>query len=354
MTSAPIQVDIVSPAPSAPDSPDDQRIGVADLVIVSGPDPAALDDLVASLGSRPRARGARVAVHAPTRPEFSALIARLRDDDVVLRADEGFEAALDRIARLMTLERATIIDLAAETPDAVRARVAEVLGRHVGSRRERLEAAGVTIGNGGPLHDDLSIEPPVTLFAGVTPGCRARIGAFSYSHSIVTDFVAEIGRYCSIAHDVGLGEVEHPTEWLSTSSFVYDPDLPMFAAAAAGTRFTPSFTPSGAKWQGIEIGHDVWIGACAYVRAGVRIGTGAVIGAHAVVTRDVPPFAIVVGNPGRVVKYRFDEALRDRLLRSAWWEYRFTDFAGLDLSDPAAVLDALDARTPERYCPTRL
>lgn len=69
------------------------------------------------------------------------------------------------------------------------------------------------------------------------------------------------------------------------------------------------------------IGNDVWIGMDAVIMPGVRIGDGAIIGAKAVVTHDVPPFAVVAGNPARVVKMRFDARTVRRLVEIAWWNW---------------------------------
>ena len=71
----------------------------------------------------------------------------------------------------------------------------------------------------------------------------------------------------------------------------------------------------------IIIGNDVWIGAHATIMGGVKIGNGAVIGAGAVVAKDVPPYAIVLGNPARVIKYRFDEATIEWLQKLRWWNW---------------------------------
>lgn len=67
------------------------------------------------------------------------------------------------------------------------------------------------------------------------------------------------------------------------------------------------------------VGNDVWIGARAMLLDGVRVGDGAIVGAGAVVTRDVPPYAIVVGSPAKVVRFRFDDARIARLLQLSWW-----------------------------------
>lgn len=70
-----------------------------------------------------------------------------------------------------------------------------------------------------------------------------------------------------------------------------------------------------------NIGHDVWIGREAVILPGTHIGHGAIIGSHAVVTKDVPPYAVVVGNPGRVVKQRFPDPIIAKLLAIAWWDW---------------------------------
>ena len=75
-------------------------------------------------------------------------------------------------------------------------------------------------------------------------------------------------------------------------------------------------------WQSepIHIGNDVWIGDEVFVKNGVTIGDGAVLGARSVVTKDVPPYAIVAGVPAKIIRYRFDEPTRQELLRLKWWE----------------------------------
>lgn len=117
-----------------------------------------------------------------------------------------------------------------------------------------------------------------------------------------------IGKYCSVAPDVILWEPLHDMERLS-SYYIF--------ANLFGEGWDRDVISKGP----IRIGNDVWIGARAIVVSGVSIGDGAVIGAGSVVTTDVPPYAIVVGMPGRVLKYRFSEPVRDRLIELKWWDW---------------------------------
>jgi virginiamycin A acetyltransferase len=91
------------------------------------------------------------------------------------------------------------------------------------------------------------------------------------------------------------------------------------------------------------IGNDVWIGREAVIMPGVAIGHGAIIGSHAVVAKDVPPYAVVVGNPGKVAKMRFDEHTVERLLSIAWWDWPTADIAAHLHALAGADLAALEA-----------
>lgn len=190
---------------------------------------------------------------------------------------------------------------------------------------------------------DAVIEPYSHLLGGLL--APSRFGAFTYSHSAF-DIFTRIGRYGSIAWGVKLMGSAHPHQWAAMHPFSHNPGpLPGLAAYLADIG-APDLEPFAFKQRSpaVVIGHDVWIGNEASLRREITIGDGAVIGAHAVVTKDVPPYAIVVGSPARVIRYRFDEKLIEDLLSSQWWRYGPDVLQALDVRDPAAFLDRLRER----------
>jgi acetyltransferase-like isoleucine patch superfamily enzyme len=126
-----------------------------------------------------------------------------------------------------------------------------------------------------------------------------------------------IGNFCSFAPGVLLlAHVDHRTDLASTYP------LKTLFLNSRQSNFDPHWTNQDAISRGgITIGHDVWIGQNAIILSGVSIGNGAIIGAGTVVTKNIPPYAIVVGNPGKVVKYRFSEDIIRKLQRLEWWNF---------------------------------
>lgn len=119
-----------------------------------------------------------------------------------------------------------------------------------------------------------------------------------------------IGSFTSISMGVRIGLMSHPQNFISTS--------PVFYASRRG--FVAQDTYQEDEGKNTVIGADVLISANVLIRNGVTIGHGAIIGAGAFVDKDIPPYAIAVGAPARVIGYRFEEALIERLLKSSWWE----------------------------------
>lgn len=140
---------------------------------------------------------------------------------------------------------------------------------------------------------------------------NVEIGMYAHGEffqPFAVDEYTTIGRYCSMAKGARVLNHNHPVDSKSTSGIFFNPHFGLC------DRSLVEFNP-------LVIGNDVWIGANAVIMPEVnRVADGAIIGAGAVVTRDVPPYAVVLGNPGRVVKYRFAEDVIEHLLAERWWD----------------------------------
>jgi acetyltransferase-like isoleucine patch superfamily enzyme len=185
------------------------------------------------------------------------------------------------------------------------------------------------IGGNAKIEGTVDVEDPVFLHDCVIAG-PVSIGFQSY----VGDFthVAQntvMGRYCSIGNSCTIGATAHPLQWLSTHPFQF------LGLMGADVKILPW------SWATTQIGNDVWIGSNSVVRGGVSIGDGAVIGAGAVVTKDVPPYAICVGNPARVLRLRFDQSVVDELLELKWWELHPSLIQSMQFDDLAKCLGYL-------------
>ncbi|WP_293473052.1 CatB-related O-acetyltransferase [Phenylobacterium sp.] len=185
------------------------------------------------------------------------------------------------------------------------------------------------------------LEPYVTITAG--HALPRAMGAFSYTHSELRPYVA-VGRYGSIGSRVSWLAGRHPDAWATTSPVAYDAQPPRGVAAYfADVGVASQVRDFDAESGLVRIGHDVWIGDEAMIARGVTIGDGAVIGARALVLKDVPPYAVVMGQPAEVRRLRFPEALVERFRAAHWWRYRPEFIQSLPVDDPERFLDALDA-----------
>ena len=146
-------------------------------------------------------------------------------------------------------------------------------------------------------------------------GCsfaRVKMGRYSYTGAgcHITD--ATIGNFCSIGGGCGIGGGMHPMEHASTSP-VFLKGRNIMRTNFAELPYSPPET--------VHIGNDVWIGDGAFIRAGVSIGDGSIIGAHAVVVHDVEPYSVVAGVPAKVIRRRFEADTIRKLLDLKWWEW---------------------------------
>lgn len=213
----------------------------------------------------------------------------------------------------------------------------------------------VRIGTWG-MNTMLDVESPVHL--GKSQIDCGKIGAFTQINMWAADtntsecFIdcESIGRYCSIARGVNIGFGAHSTSFLSSGT--------LFKFNRNSEEFTPFVSERNEKWEAEMrdrnlaswkkrlpiIGNDVWIGFGAIILNGITVGNGAVIAAGSVVTKDVPPYCIVGGNPAKTIRNRFSDAIIEKLMKLEWWEYNPGILTGLDISDPENCLDELEER----------
>jgi virginiamycin A acetyltransferase len=141
------------------------------------------------------------------------------------------------------------------------------------------------------------------------------------------------GSYCSIAMNSTIGAGEHQKEWLTTSNFAHN-----------------FFPPDNIKNTNLMIGNDCWIGANTFIRHGIKIGDGSIIGAGSVVLKDTPPYSISIGNPSKVIKYRFNQNIIERLIKLKWWKLPEIYLKNIQFNSIENALFQLEDINPDYYC----
>lgn len=179
--------------------------------------------------------------------------------------------------------------------------------------RLRLRGRRIRLGSGARIDSFDEFEGHASL----NPGAAvygSRVGRWSYfgDHSLV--IYSDVGAFCSVAPHVVIGGGIHPTASVTTS--------PLFYSALRNPWGSfPGALSAADELPKTHVGNDVWIGYSAVVLPGVRVGDGAVIGAGAIVTRDVEPYAIVAGVPAKAIRSRFDPSDVEWLLGLSWWNW---------------------------------
>jgi virginiamycin A acetyltransferase len=168
------------------------------------------------------------------------------------------------------------------------------------------------------------------------------IGSFTSCRTDGIHYEMTIGRYCSIAAGVTILGPEHPTNWAAVSDMAYiHNEGVVWARRDAGVPVDPPCRFDARRTMP-TIGNDVWIGQDVRLKRGVSIGDGAIVGACALVTKDVPPYAIVGGVPAKLIRYRFDERLIERFQKVRWWNCFEPDFRNFGYDDPERFLDTFE------------
>lgn len=169
------------------------------------------------------------------------------------------------------------------------------------------------------VHPTASVEnSTLGRYTEIADRCRiheSEVGDYSYLMQDCGAWCTTIGKFANIAAAVRINATKHPMERATLHHFTYR------AADYWPDADTEEAFFEWRRQHRVTIGHDTWFGHGAVVLPGVTIGTGAVIGANAAVTRDVDPYTIVAGVPARRIRRRFDTAIAERLMALAWWDW---------------------------------
>lgn len=202
-----------------------------------------------------------------------------------------------------------------------------------------LKSLGLEVfGNNRNVSSDFVFSAPSGIkLANIDQGVT--LGSYSY---VVSGYLCgvSVGAYCSFGENVQIGRQSHPLDWVSTSPFLYlnNENILSCADSNVGT-FNNSRVPTALVHTKIE--NDVWIGHGAIVMPGVTIGTGAIIAAGSVVTKDVAPYAIYGGNPARFIRHRVALEYIKPLLESRWWELPPSTLTRYDCSNIPELLNSI-------------
>jgi len=225
-----------------------------------------------------------------------------------------------------------------------------VLVKLTSALKDKLKHHGVESfhGEGVNISSEAKFESPCSIkWIGIEN--EFSLGAFSYAVSGFFSSVS-IGRYTSIGEQVQIGRANHAMTWVSTSPFFYLHEKLFsvgkdFHGSEEYSRYSAPLRPGAISTfiKPVVVGNDVYIGHGAMIMPGVSIGDGAVIAAMSVVTKNVPPYAIVGGNPAKIIRMRLPPILAAQMLHLQWWQYAPWQLTHIDFSNPAEAVKSLEA-----------
>jgi acetyltransferase-like isoleucine patch superfamily enzyme len=187
------------------------------------------------------------------------------------------------------------------------------------------------------IHENSILEPAIFMngYAHIQNAyCQSNIDlgnrVYIGHHSFIGTGV-KIGAFSSIAMNATVGAGEHTKDWLTTHNFAQ------------------SFFKTTINNNNLTIGNNCWIGANTFIRNGIKIGDGSIIGAGSVVLKDVPDYSINVGNPSKIIKYRFSEIQIEKLKNLKWWKLPFTHLKNIQFNDISNAITQLQEIDPNLF-----
>ncbi|PKV63223.1 CatB-related O-acetyltransferase [Pontibacter ramchanderi] len=195
---------------------------------------------------------------------------------------------------------------------SLKSKLKRIVSNYMGSLNSRLLSEDIHIKKAS-IKGNVNLEFGVKIVGGVKISGNVSIGKLSVINGPNTDIYSkinsvQIGRFCSIARNVSIQEYHHKMDRIST--YFMSKNI-----------FNNSIESDIVSKGDIIIGNDVWIGTHCVILSGAHISNGVIVAANSVVSGYIPPYAIVAGSPAKVIKYRFDTAIIQKINDLAWWDW---------------------------------